>query len=146
MRCTQEPVVKWELAITTSFCFCNLILSILSCWKLHDKFPTTAFVYIDGHPSSNHSAAVVHYLVYQVDRMYSVVKISHFPSMYIIYNIHAVAILWFINTTGNSNFERCVWIAPASFLFFICHIMQTCNRIVLIGGADKKAPNTSRQP
>ena len=26
--------------------------------------------------------------------MYSVVKISHFPSMYIIYNIHAVAILW----------------------------------------------------
>ena len=62
---------------------------------LHDKFPTTAFVYIDGHPFSNHSAAAVHYLVYQVDRMYSVVKISHFPSMYIIYNIHAVAILWF---------------------------------------------------
>ena len=26
--------------------------------------------------------------------MYSAVKISHFPSLYIIYNIHAVAILW----------------------------------------------------
>ena len=61
---------------------------------LHDKFPTTAFVYIDGHPFSNHSAAAVLYLEYQVDRMYAVVKISHFPSMYIIYNIHAVAILW----------------------------------------------------
>ena len=53
-----------------------------------------ALVYIDGHPSSNHSAAAVHYIVYQVDRMYAVVKISHFPSMYMIYNIHAVAILW----------------------------------------------------
>ena len=62
---------------------------------LHDKFPTTAFVYIDGHPFSNHSAAAVLYLEYQVDRMYSVVKISSFPFyMYIIYNIHAVAILW----------------------------------------------------
>ena len=63
---------------------------------LHDKFPTTAFVYIDGHPFSNHSAAAVLYLEYQVDRMYSVVKISSFPFyMYIIYNIHTVAILWF---------------------------------------------------
>ena len=78
-------MVKWELAITTSFCFCNLILSILSCWMLHDKFPTTALVYIDGHPFSNHSAAAVHYIVYQVDRMYSEVKISHFHSMYITY-------------------------------------------------------------
>ena len=87
--------VKCELAITKGFCFCNSILSILSCWMLHDKFPTTAFVYIDGHPFSNHSAAAVLYLEYQVDRMYSVVKISSFPFyMYIIYNIHAVAILW----------------------------------------------------
>ena len=61
---------------------------------LHDKFPTTAFFYIDGHPFSNNSAAAVHYLVYKVDRMYLVVEISHFPSMYIIYNTHAVANLW----------------------------------------------------
>ena len=62
---------------------------------LHDKYPTAAgLVYIDGHPFSNHSAAAVHYIVYQVDIMHSVVKMSHFLSMYITYNIHAVAILW----------------------------------------------------
>ena len=67
IRCTREPMVIGQMWTCNNEEFLLLQFNtehcILSCWMLHDKFSTTAFVYIDGNPFSNHSAAAVHYIV-----------------------------------------------------------------------------------